>query len=126
MSPSRSSILKSPKNLSKIKKALITRKQELEEQLAQLHEDQAPIEITGQDVGDQAISSIMENLRNSLQDTELDEYNRIVKALKMIEDGTYGICIDCHRDISEKRLESYPNATRCVVCQELFEEAQEQ
>lgn len=123
MSYSRSSILKSPKNLNKIKKALLTRKQELEEQLAQLH-DQAPAETTGQDVGDQAVSSIMENLRNSLQDTELDEYKMIVKALQMIEEGTYGICIDCQKDVSEKRLQSYPNATRCVGCQELLEEKQ--
>jgi len=61
-------------------------------------------------------------LRNSLQDTEFEEYNRIVKALQMIEEGSYGMCVDCSKVISEKRLESYPDATRCVVCQELFEE----
>jgi len=117
----RSSILRSPKNLNKIRETLVERKLELEEQLAQIHEEQYP-EPAGNDTGDQAISSIMENLRNSLQDTELDEYNRIVKALQMIEEGSYGICIDCSREISEKRLKSYPNAARCVVCQEAFEE----
>ena len=40
----------------------------------------------------------------------------------MIEDGTYGECVDCHNPISEKRLKSFPNATRCLVCQEAFEE----
>jgi len=117
----RGSILKSSKNMNKIKQSLVERKNELEEQLAQMHEDQHP-EPGGHDVGDQAISSIMENLRNSLQNTELSEYNRIVNALRMIEEGTYGICIDCGKNISVKRLESYPNATRCVVCQEAFEE----
>lgn len=111
----------SAKNLDRIRRALIERKGELEEQLADIHEEQNP-EPTGQDLGDQAMSSIMENVRNSLQDTELEEYNRIVRALKMIDDGTYGICTDCSKEISEKRLNSYPNATRCVVCQEEFEE----
>ena len=123
MSLGRSSIFKSGKNIVQIKESLMKRKQELEEQLAQLHEDQSPRDLSGHDAGDQAISSIIENLRNSLQDTELGEYKRIVRALKMIEDGTYGVCLDCSKDISEKRLKSYPNATRCVVCQEALEES---
>jgi len=119
----RSSIFKSGKNIVQIKESLMKRKQELEEQLAQLHEDQSPRDLSGHDAGDQAISSIIENLRNSLQDTELGEYKRIVRALKMIEDGTYGVCLDCSKDISEKRLKSYPNATISVVCQEALEES---
>lgn len=75
-----------------------------------------------QDPGDQALSSTMENLRTSLQDTELKEYNRIVQALEKIEEGTYGICIDCGTEISDKRLSSYPNAARCLKCQEAYED----
>ena len=124
MSVGRSSILKSSKDIKEIKKDLIKRKEELEEQLAQIHEDQSvPQDITGQDIGDQTISSIIENLRNTLQDTELGEYKRVIKALHMIEDGTYGICSDCSRDIGAKRLKSYPNASRCVICQEAHEES---
>jgi len=61
-------------------------------------------------------------LSNSLQDTNVHEYNRIINALEMIEDGTYGICIDCHERISPKRLKSYPDASRCIACQEIHEE----
>jgi len=120
----RRSVSKQPQNFEKIKKELTKRKQELEDQLIQMHEDQTkfPQDVTGQDLGDQASSSVMESLRTSLQDTELDEYSRITKALKLIEEGTYGVCIDCSKKIAEKRLESYPNATRCVICQEEFEE----
>ncbi len=75
-----------------------------------------------QDPGDQALTSTMESLRSSLQDTRIDEFNRIVKALKMIDEGTYGICVDCELPISEKRLKLYPDATRCLACQEAFEE----
>ena len=114
--------MKSSKQITKIKKDLIKRKEELEEQLAQMHQDQSePQETTGLDIGDQTVSSLIENLRNTLQDTGLGEYKRVVRALEMIEDGTYGACIDCGKDIGEKRLNSYPNAERCVICQEEFE-----
>ena len=109
--------------MKKIKKSLVERKEELEEQLAQMHEDQSayPPDTTGQDIGDQTISSIMETLRNTLQDTEIGEYKRIVNALQKIEEGTYGICVDGNKEIAKKRLESYPNASRCVICQETHE-----
>jgi len=109
------------KELEKIQKTLMERKRELEEQLTQLSTEQ----ITDgqvQDVGDQALSSIMESLRASLQDTEVEEYRRIVRALEMIEEGTYGICGDCKLSISQKRLKLFPNAVRCLSCQEAFEE----
>ena len=67
-------------------------------------------------------SSTMESLRSSLQDTRLDEYHRIDRALEKIEDGTYGVCADCELPISDKRLASFPNAQRCLACQEAFEE----
>lgn len=114
--------VKSSINVSQIKNQLIERKKELEQELGELYKpDIAAADV--QDVGDQALSASMETLKISLQDAELEEYNRIIKALQMIEDGTYGICVDCSQPISEKRLKLYPNATRCLKCQELLEES---
>ena len=42
-------------------------------------------------------------------------------ALKAVDDGTYGICIDCGGAISEKRLKHNANALRCITCQEAHE-----
>jgi DnaK suppressor protein len=109
------------KEIGKIKDELLTRKLELEEILTRLYKEKFS-DGQVQDFGDQAISSTMESLQASLQDSRLEEYNRIIKALQMIADGTYGICVDCHGAISEKRLKSYPNATRCIACQEAYEE----
>lgn len=108
------------KDLAEIKHELLERKAQLEEQLNRLYTEKIADTQTG-DVGDQALSASMESLRDSLQDSENLEYNRIVKALNMIEDGSYGVCIDCGNPIAEKRLKSYPNATRCISCQEAFE-----
>jgi DnaK suppressor protein len=114
----------SEKRVESIKEALLIRKQELEEQIAALHVEQAPDDT--QDIGDQASSASMETLRISLQDAELEEYNMILKALTMIDNGTYGMCADCSQPISEKRLTLYPNATRCLLCQEQLEERMNQ
>jgi len=37
-------------------------------------------------------------------------------ALQRIEDGTYGICTNCGREISVERLEAYPWASLCIDC----------
>ncbi len=114
---------KSTENLESIKRKLLVRKNELEEQLVELYKaKEAPSQV--QDPGDHAQTLSQETLNISLQDTEIMEYNMIRQALKMIEQGTYGLCIECEQPILEKRLKLYPNATRCLVCQELLEEQQ--
>lgn len=42
---------------------------------------------------------------------------RVLIAIQRIEDGTYGVCMDCAEDIPRKRLEAVPGALRCVPCQ---------
>ena len=111
------------KKLEQIKKELITRKQEFEEALAQRSHESSK-DTDGKDAGDQALSSTMDTLKRSLQDSEFEEYSRIVQALAKIEEGSYGICVDCQELILEKRLQHYPNAARCLVCQEAYEDQQ--
>lgn len=103
-----------------IKEQLLARKHEIERELTELSQEKFSDDQV-QDPGDQALTSSMESLKSSLQDTKIDEYKRITKALEMIEEGTYGICVDCGNPISEKRLQSFPNAARCISCQESFE-----
>ena len=38
------------------------------------------------------------------------------RALKMINDGIYGICTDCSEPIQKKRLELVPTARLCIAC----------
>ena len=42
----------------------------------------------------------------------------ISDALQRIEQGTYGVCLECEEPISVKRLEAVPWARYCVTCQE--------
>ena len=44
------------------------------------------------------------------------------KALERINDGTYGNCRYCGKDIGEKRLMARPTSTSCIECKKLFTE----
>ncbi|MDP3788315.1 MAG: TraR/DksA family transcriptional regulator [Candidatus Chromulinivorax sp.] len=107
-------------HLQKIKQELLVRKKVLEEELDRLSKEPVS-DNQSQDDGDQAVSSTLETLRNSIQNAEYEEYIMIEAALRSIEDGRYGICQDCDQEISEKRLKYYPNAQRCLACQEAAE-----
>jgi len=107
--------------IAKIKNNLLKRKNDIESQLSkQTHEKLTDGVV--QDTADEVQSLSMENLQSSLQRTEIDELHLMVDALARIERGEYGICIDCGEPISEKRLENFPYAARCIVCQEAFEQ----
>ena len=107
-----------------VRRELEDRKSTLEDELRQSNEEKVTDDQV-QDPGDQTVSSTMETLKSSMQDSRIAEYNRIVKAIEMMNDGTYGVCVDCDGPISEKRLKSFPNSTRCIACQEAFEENRE-
>ncbi|GAA4535143.1 MULTISPECIES: TraR/DksA family transcriptional regulator [Nonomuraea] len=41
----------------------------------------------------------------------------VVDAIKRLDEGTYGRCVDCGALVPEGRLEARPEASRCVQCQ---------
>lgn len=108
-------------HIDKVKEELLSRKLQLEEELKRISEEKIS-DGQSQDDGDQALAATLETLRSSFQDTQYEEYMRINDALRAIDEGRYGICQDCEKEISEKRLKYYPNARRCLACQESAEE----
>jgi DnaK suppressor protein len=49
------------------------------------------------------------------ESTRLDE---VRAALRRIDLGTFGICLDCEGEISMKRLTAVPWTTSCITCRE--------
>jgi len=41
----------------------------------------------------------------------------VIEAIKRLEEGVYGRCVDCAKPVPEGRLEARPEAARCVQCQ---------
>ena len=44
----------------------------------------------------------------------LAQRDQVRDALKRIDEGTYGRCVDCGKELSDERLEARPEAARCV------------
>ncbi|MBV9085193.1 MAG: TraR/DksA family transcriptional regulator [Acidobacteriaceae bacterium] len=43
---------------------------------------------------------------------------RLRSAIERIEEGSYGICLECEEEIASKRLKAIPWAELCISCQE--------
>ncbi len=52
----------------------------------------------------------------ALRDIEAERLTQIQEALQQIENGSYGICINCHEIIEPERLKIIPYTTMCVRC----------
>ena len=46
----------------------------------------------------------------------------VLRALKSIDEGTYGLCVTCGNPIPEKRLEAIPWAARDIKCEQALEQ----
>lgn len=73
------------------------------------------------DTLDQAVNGFEKEsvLRRSSQEQLL--LRAIESALGRIQDGTYGTCLSCGKEIDGKRLGAVPWALHCVQCEEDFE-----
>lgn len=47
--------------------------------------------------------------------------NRLVSALKRVEAGTYGKCVECGATIKAARLKALPEVDTCLICQDQIE-----
>jgi len=70
------------------------------------------------DYGDMSEQSHEEWLFLNRNAANAEQLRQIKEALQRINDGTYGICADCEKPISTKRLQAVPWAKYCVQCQE--------
>lgn len=104
-----------------MEKALQEKKAELRELMEALDNKKVEKEAI-RDAGDAALASSMEKVQNSVLNVELEEINKIDAALNSLVHGEYGFCQDCNEEVSVQRLEHYPYASRCITCQEIYEE----
>lgn len=95
---------------------------EIQDQLGQsLTDEQQRRFESAMDSGDQALLDLEREMGISLQEKRNRERQMIDEALVSLEEGTYGICVECNTEISEKRLAVMPFARLCVACQEKIE-----
>jgi RNA polymerase-binding protein DksA len=119
----------SRKELEYFKKIILEKKQEIIQQLEILRErmldesgegfvnENSPYSLHMAEQGTDAFEK-EKNYLWAQRETKFLSY--LDAALKRIEDGTYGYCIDCGKVIEKGRLEAVPHTQHCVNCKVKF------
>jgi DnaK suppressor protein len=68
------------------------------------------------DMADIGTDAFEQELALNLLGSEEEVLEQIDAALKRIEEGTYGQCQECGREIPKTRLDAIPYASLCVKC----------
>jgi len=81
---------------------------------------EADTELT-QDPADKASNAYTKELLFSQSTNDRFILKLIEEALIRLEDGEYGACVNCSKEIQPKRLDAVPWARHCITCQDLQE-----
>ena len=106
----------------RLRQILSARRQEVQQQidelLAQHRADQTRLREESV-VDNEDLSTQNSNSHQQLSILEVRNQVRLQldTALQRLEEGTYGLCEDCQRPITEERLKALPFARRCIDCQ---------
>lgn len=73
------------------------------------------------DIGDDSVSDLLIDVDFAGYERELQELRDIEAALKRLNSGSFGVCVDCGDDIGRDRLKAYITAKRCLHCQQRHE-----
>lgn len=102
---------------------LLDHRRQVTEALDNLHrETEGSIEDESEEIpsdnhlADRATETFDRELDYSLEENSEQVLNEIDASLRRIEDGTYGTCTNCGKQIPVERLEARPWASLCIDC----------
>ena len=98
-----------------VRRRLLERKSELLVRAGEVRADitraAGPLE---KDCAEQAVQMENDAVLAGLSESTAVELAQIGRALKRLEDGTYGLCAVCGQEIDERRLAALPHSDRCI------------
>jgi len=104
---------------ARFKRRLIQKERELLADIQRLQtEARTPRENEVQDEMDEVTSSEVRAVAFQESSLEFQTLQQVRDALQRLEDGTFGKCIDCGREIQPARLEAVPWAPYCLEDQQ--------
>ena len=114
------------KQLKELRSALEQRHQALRGEIREelLASDQEHfIDLAGQvhDLEEESVADLLVDLDLAIIDMHINEVRDIEAAIRRLNVGAYGVCIDCDDDVDLARLRAFPTAKRCLPCQENYE-----
>ncbi|MCH7804449.1 MAG: TraR/DksA family transcriptional regulator [Acidobacteria bacterium] len=78
---------------------------------------QVNTEAEGMDLADKASSSYTKEFMFSKSDGDRQLLQEVVDALRRLDDGDFGKCMNCEEEVERKRLEAVPWSPFCLSCQ---------
>jgi DnaK suppressor protein len=72
----------------------------------------------GEDTADTGAKAFEREHEMALAASHREILGQVERALRTIENGTYGICESCGRPIGKARLQAFPRATLCLACKQ--------
>ena len=109
-----------------LRRMLLERRQalqrEIDASLAEYREGQGRLrEESVPDTEDMSLRNSTGDQRLALIEARNNARNQLDEALRRLDEGLFGTCDNCGRDIGEARLQAMPFARRCIACQEEVE-----
>jgi RNA polymerase-binding protein DksA len=104
---------------------LIEERERVEKAIANLREDhpgslddevEEIAATTDNHLAETATATLDREIHYTLEENSGQVLSEIHAALKRIDEGTYGTCTNCGREIASARLEAYPWASLCIDC----------
>ena len=102
--------------------------EQLRQRTEQARENQADaMETAGaddgvKDVADQSVKDVNQEIEYRLSERESQLVADIDQALLRLDEGSYGVCARCGKEIPERRLDALPTARYDAECQSLIEQ----
>jgi RNA polymerase-binding transcription factor len=69
-----------------------------------------------QDFAEQAVELENNETMLALEDELSEQEREVERALARLENGSYGVCVECGESIAEERLQALPAAALCFDC----------
>lgn len=109
-----------------VRETLRARENSLRAEVAAADRALAPADDGGREVKDQKDEATLREMGEvgaAEVERDLAELREIGIALRRLEEGRYGLCLDCDEPIAAARLAAEPFAVRCAACQTLNEQS---
>lgn len=101
-------------NQDNVEQILRKKLEELQSRLARIKTDAG--QEHSPDSEEQAQERENDEVVDAIGDETQQSIREVTRALRRLEDGTYGLCGSCGKPIAVARLNALPEATRCMDC----------
>lgn len=117
--------------LAQLRERLERRLEELTEETRQIllaSDEERYIRLAGEvhDLEEQSVADLLVDVQLADIDRHIEEIRDIEAALLRLAAQSYGVCVECGQPIGYARLDAYPTAKRCLVCQRRHEQTHKQ